>query len=122
MAAQKPAVELAKDRVVDRMRPDGSAVEVKSGAGELSPDELKQLADYREMQGKAVLDVNGKPTKLTQVTYEFTDPAGVRSNLETIADRMLEQGIHVKVYNASGQSRTLTNTGELDDLEEWLRL
>jgi hypothetical protein len=121
LAGQKPPVTIAQDRQIDRVRPDGTAIECKSGAGALSDRELKQLDDYRTMQAGAIVDVNGTPTTVKQVLYEFTDPAGVVANLDTIANRMLDKGIHVKVYNASGQDRTLTTVDDLGDLLDWLR-
>jgi hypothetical protein len=112
-----------KERHIDRVSADGTAVEVKSIKGKLSTDELKQLEDYQKMvtaKKKISVLVAGKPTKIERAMYEFTEPAGVRANLVTIQEDMLDNGVLVKVYNQSGYARTLKEKYDLKGIEEWL--
>jgi len=111
----------AKERYIDRVRPDGTAVEVKSIKGKLSRDDLAQLEDYKKMvKGEITVEVAGKPMKIKRAMYEFTEPAGVRANLATIEEKMLGQDVSVKVYNQSGHERILARKKDLVGIEEWL--
>jgi len=111
----------AKERHIDRVRPDGTAIEVKSIRGKLSTDDLAQLADYQKIvKGEVTVQVAGKPTKIKRAMYELTEPAGVRANLTTIREKMLDQGVSVKVYNQTGHARILEGDGDLVGIEEWL--
>jgi hypothetical protein len=111
----------AKERHIDRVRPDGTAVEVKSIKGRLSADDLAQFADYQKIvKGEVTVQVAGKPMKIKRAMYEFTEPAGVRANLTTIREKMLDQGVPVKVYNQTGHARILERDGDLVGIEEWL--
>jgi hypothetical protein len=111
----------AKERHIDRVRPDGTAVEVKSIKGRLSTDDLAQLEDYKNLvKGEVTVQIAGKLTKIKRAMYEFTEPAGVRANLTTIRGKMLDQGVSVKVYNQSGHARILEDKEDLVGIEEWL--
>jgi hypothetical protein len=111
----------AKERHIDRVSADGTAVEVKSIKGKLSTEELAQLEDYKAMvKAEATVQVAGKPMKLKRAMYEFTEPAGVRANLVAIKDKMLKERVLVKVYNQSGQARILRVDEDLAGIEEWL--
>jgi hypothetical protein len=111
----------AKERHIDRVRPDGTAVEVKAIKGKLSTDDLAQLEDYKKMvDGRITVQVAGKPMTIERAMYEFTEPAGVRANLLTIRRDMLDKGVFVKVYNQSGHERILKKVEDLIGIEEWL--
>lgn len=105
----------------DRVRLDGTVVEVKSIKEKLSADDLAQLADYQKMAtAEITTQVAGKPMMLKRVMYEFTEPAGVLANLTTINKDMLQRRISVKIYNKSGHERTLKDKADLVGIEEWL--
>jgi hypothetical protein len=111
----------ARERHIDRVRADGTAVEVKSIKGKLSSEELAQLEDYKKMvDGKLTLLVAGRPMRIVRAMYEFTEPAGVRANLTIIEEQMLGQGVWVKVYNRRGCARILRKEKDLVGIEGWL--
>jgi hypothetical protein len=120
--ADHPSLGLtAKERHIDRVSADGTAVEVKSIKGKLSADDLAQLEDYKKMvKVEITVQVAGKPMKLGRAMYEFTEPAGVRINLTVINEDMLKKGVWVKVYNQSGHARILRRDKDLIGIEEWL--
>ncbi|MEJ7597430.1 MAG: DUF4157 domain-containing protein [Kofleriaceae bacterium] len=117
--ARTSATANKKVRQIDRMRPDGTAVEVKSGKGRLSPNEADQLNDYAKMIGQFV-DVNGIRTEIKQVVYQITDSRGVKANLDIIAGKANAR-FGFEVFSASGQQRTITNDNQLEDILEWLK-
>jgi hypothetical protein len=119
LAGQKPPVSVSQDRQIDRVRSNGEAVEVKSGAGKLSDRELGQLEDYKAMSGAADVVVKGTPTKVEAVVYQFTDPDGVIANLDIIQDNV--DVIVLEVFNRSGDMRRITNADGLKGLEAWLK-
>jgi hypothetical protein len=111
----------ARERHIDRVSADGTAVEVKSITGKLSTEELAQLADYKKMvRDKISVQIAGKPTRIERAMYEFTEPAGVRANLTAIERDMILEGVSVKVYNQSGHVRVLERKKDLVGIEEWL--
>jgi hypothetical protein len=111
----------AKARLIDRVRRDCTAIEVKASKTKLSGKALDQLADYQKMAATEItVQVAGQPVMIKRVMYEFTDPAGALANLTTINQSMLQRRISVKIYNNSGHARILKDQADLVGIVEWL--
>lgn len=98
-------------RVIDAV--DGAtAVEVKSGAGEIDQG---QLGAYLDMV-RGNIEPGAKAPHIKKLKYVFTDPEGAKANLakfaEVMADENIAGRVAVECYQKDGRSVTVSNADQ----------
>ncbi len=123
LANMRPPIIIERDRFIDSLLPDGTAVEIKSIAGKLSKREEEQLKDTLTMLEHGA-EIGHAGTMVTKVKYVFTRPEGLKANLNEM-ERLLKNAklrdkFLCEVFLADGTTRTITSVTELNQVRALL--
>jgi hypothetical protein len=117
LAAQ--GIEVDKDRILDRLHPDGTSTEVKSGATKVNPDAYKQLRDTVTMRDKqATIKLGEKVVHIDEIVYEFPDYRGALNN-EAFIQEAFEKECSVRVISKSGTTKNFTASDGYRAIQEF---
>lgn len=119
LAAGEPPIHIERDRFIDSLLPDGTAVEIKSISGALSERELEQLDDTIEMLGEnAAIGKSG--TNLKRVRYVFTRPEGFEANIprmrQLLAKYRAERTFSCEVFLPDGTKKLIESVEQLTEV------
>lgn len=121
LAAGNPPIEIERDRFIDNLMPDGTAVEVKSITGKLSDRETTQLDDYLDMAENQAAVGAGKQ-QVRRVKYVFTRPEGLRANLARVEELLRDatKPFSCDVFLSNGTLKSINNLDELNAVRSLL--
>jgi len=102
-------------RSVDIYDRNGVAHEVKSTNEGLSARDRSQLEDYKKMRGKELENSKGK-FFVRELNYVFTSPRGGWASIKNgDAQRILDHGGRVVLFNTKGQRMVVGDPGQLQN-------
>jgi hypothetical protein len=131
--ATKQGLDFERDRVPDLV--EGSQLkELKGTSDKITERDISQFNDLLQVAkkegGTSITLKDGSQRSLNKLQYVFTDPKGVKANIEWMKDQMTMSRDHVsfEVFNAKGERKIIDiknlESGELTNqhFTQWLGL
>jgi hypothetical protein len=130
--AAKQGLDFTKDRVPDLI--EGNQIkEIKGTSDKITERDLSQFEDLLQVAkkegGTSITLKDGSQRSLNKLQYVFTDPKGVKANIEWMRNQIMDnpKNISFEIFNASGERKifdaaSLRNPGFNQHFNQWIGL
>jgi hypothetical protein len=123
---QRQGISIEGDRRMDLV--NGSTMtEIKAISGKMGDHDLNQFKDFMELTEKrGQVSKGDKAFTIENARYVFTDPKGVKANVEWMKDVLAkhESNLSFEIFNTEGKSKIINSESIRDlsneNLTKWL--